>query len=155
MSALDPRVVPVASRQIQRNWGPCGPFLGWLLTAYGAVWTGDGAVERMMARVDRSAICWTAPRGFERATTGAPHESAKRLHLGAARIALATGCPIVPISIVGLEMDNPPTRHRRAVHVLIGETVSSAAGENAESLTARYLEHLEETRRRHSQRLTV
>jgi 1-acyl-sn-glycerol-3-phosphate acyltransferase len=147
VSALDPRIVPVASRKIRDNTGAAGWFLGRLFTGYGVLWTGEGTVANARSRVAASAICWLAPRGFQELEAKRQHESAMRVHLGSARIALESDCPVVPISIIGLDgwLLRPCTR----VRVLIGEPLQPRRLETPEAFTARFLESLAQTCSKH------
>jgi 1-acyl-sn-glycerol-3-phosphate acyltransferase len=153
VSALDPRIVPVASHKIRDNTGAAGRFLGPLLTGYGVLWTGEGTVANARSRVAASAVCWLAPRGFQEPGAKRLHQSAERVHLGPARIALESDCPVVPISIIGLDRWRPrPWRTR--VRVLIGEPLQPRGLETPEAFTARFLECLAETCSRHRLRVT-
>jgi 1-acyl-sn-glycerol-3-phosphate acyltransferase len=152
VSALDPRIAPVASHKIRDNTGAAGWFLGRLLTGYGVLWTGEGTVANARSRVAASAICWVAPRGFQEPGAKRQHESAARLHLGAARIALESGCPVVPVSIIGLDGWRPRLRRTR-VRVLIGAPLQPQELETPEAFTARYLASLEQTRSKHRLRV--
>jgi 1-acyl-sn-glycerol-3-phosphate acyltransferase len=153
VSALDPRIIPVASHKIRDNTGAAGWFLGRLFNAYGVLWTGEGTVANAQSRVMASAICWVAPHGFQEFSAKRQHESAMRLHLGPARIALESDCPVVPISIIGLDGWRPRPRRTR-VRVLIGEPVQPRRLETPEAFTGRFLASLEQTRSKHRLRFT-
>lgn len=84
VAVLHPAVVPVTSEHFRSV-----PGVGWFLRHYGVVWTRDDAVTAGIGVVRGGGICWLAPFGLT--LDGAAPRPGKP---GAARVALATGCPV-------------------------------------------------------------
>ena len=122
-AALDPRVAPITSG----NWRSI-PVVGSVLRSYGVLWTDDQTVASATALVRRGAACWIAPRGFDRARENPAH-------LGAARICVAAGAPLVPMSLSGLA--RPARRPRSPAAIAIWPPVMPAPGESAEAFAER------------------
>ena len=124
--ALDPRVVPITSR----NWRSI-PVIGWVLHVYGVLWTGEETIATAVSMVGRGNACWIAPRAYDRGSDGA------RAHLGAARICVAAGAPAVPVELSGFAGAPSARRPRRRAMIAIGRGVWPDAGESAEAFSAR------------------
>jgi 1-acyl-sn-glycerol-3-phosphate acyltransferase len=122
-AALDPRVAPITSG----NWRSI-PVVGPVLRSYGVLWTDDQTVASATALVRRGAACWIAPRGFDRARENPAH-------LGAARICVAAGAPLVPMSLSGLA--RPARRPRSPAAIAIWPPVMPGPGESAEAFAER------------------
>jgi len=126
-AALDPRIVPIVSR----NWRTIRG-VGWFLSIYGVLWTGEDTVERAAALVHEGATVWIAPFAFPRAGERPP------AHTGAAIICMQGGVPLIPVSLEGLSRADRPRLLRARAHAAFGAPISPAPGEDARALTARF-----------------
>jgi 1-acyl-sn-glycerol-3-phosphate acyltransferase len=125
-AALDPRVVPITSSR----WRSI-PALGWFLDAYGVLWTDADTIARAMALVGRGDACWLAPHAFDRGHGHAP------AHLGAARICIGAGVPLVPVVLSGLSDLTRGRGPRRTAEVSIGLPIWPKDGEEPPEFSAR------------------
>lgn len=89
VAVLHPVVVPVTSEHFRSV-----PGVSWFLRHYGVIWTRDDAVADGIGVVRGGGICWLAPHGLTR-----DGEVPGRGKPGAARIALATGRPVVGVHL--------------------------------------------------------
>lgn len=121
---LDPRITAVTSRTWKQT-----PGVGTYLEYYGVIWTEEDVVARASEYVRNGGICWLAPCGFVRSG------DCPQPHTGAARIARATGAPIVCVT---LKRGHPRSVFgRRPLTILIGEPLLIAADDTLEPLTDR------------------
>ena len=88
---LDRRIRPVAKQDLWRH-----PVARLGLQVSRAIPTRSGAIDAAVAHLAAGGIVWIAPEGRISRT---PHLT--RARTGAARMALATGAPIVPMAIFG------------------------------------------------------
>lgn len=118
------------------------PLLGRLLESFGAFpvrrGESDGvAIGVAMELLERGELLGVFPQG-----TCLPHR-VRRWRRGAARLALETGCPLVPIALVHTEKAFQPRTRKVGfprVRVIVGEPLvhsGLATPEAAEELTAR------------------
>lgn len=106
------------------------PILGWTLERLGAIPIGRGrgdhdAMAAARARLAAGELVALFPQG-----TTIPRPDRAWLR-GAARLALATGAPIVPVALVHTERVLRPVRPRvgfPSVVVLVGEPIAVAPG---------------------------
>ncbi len=125
-AALDPRVVPITSSR----WRSI-PVLGWFLDAYGVLWTDADPIAHAMAVVGRGGVCWLAPHAFERGQDDA------RAHLGATRICIGAGVPLVPVVLSGLSDLTRGRGPRSTAEVSVGPPIWPRDGEAPAEFSAR------------------
>ncbi|WP_254646610.1 1-acyl-sn-glycerol-3-phosphate acyltransferase [Streptomyces sp. GbtcB6] len=92
---------------------------------------GDTALQTGVQVLRRGGLLGVFPEG-----TRSPDGRLYRGRTGIARIVLATGCPVVPVALIGTDRIQPPgaTVPKRAPLVIrIGEPLDFPAGEGAES----------------------
>ena len=120
------------------------PPLRWALEGFGAFpverGAGDGAAMSRAATLLRAGeVIGVFPQGTSKQLPG------RVFHRGAARLALATGAPIVPVRLVGTRGFPHPGRRPTAVHV--GEPIvvepAKPTVAAARELTARIAQALE------------
>jgi len=120
------------------------PPLRWALDGFGAFaverGAGDGAAMSRAATLLRAGeVIGVFPQGTSKQLPG------RVFHRGAARLALATGAPIVPVRLVGTRGFPHPGRRPTAVHV--GEPIvvepAKPTVAAARELTARIAQALE------------
>jgi 1-acyl-sn-glycerol-3-phosphate acyltransferase len=126
VAALDPRVVPITSR-----WWRSIPGVGWVLDTYGVLWTGDETIVSAISMVRQGAACWIAPHGYDH---GASRTST---HLGAARICVGAGAPLVPVILKGLSRGTRSRRPRSSAAIAIGQPIWPDARESPAAFSAR------------------
>ena len=120
MAVLDSRICPITSRFWKK-----APLVGRFLTGYRVIWTKDGAVDSAVAAVRAGGCPWIALYGFERRTTQREPRS------GAAHIARAANCPLVPVSLT-MGRGRRPT-----LAITVGQPIHVLPGETTEALTNR------------------
>lgn len=120
------------------------PPVRWALDAFGAFpverGAGDGAAMSRAATLLRAGeVIGVFPQGTSKQLPG------RVFHRGAARLALATGAPIVPVRLVGTRGFPHPGRRPTAIHV--GEPIvvepAKPTVAAARELTARIAQALE------------
>jgi 1-acyl-sn-glycerol-3-phosphate acyltransferase len=84
-----------------------------------------------MALVGRGEVCWLAPHAFDR---GEGHTPA---HLGAARICIGAGVPLVPFVLSGLSDLTRGRGPRSTAEVSIGLPIWPKDGEEPAEFSAR------------------
>jgi 1-acyl-sn-glycerol-3-phosphate acyltransferase len=124
--ALDPRVVPITSGR----WRSI-PAVGWVLDTYGVLWTGDETIVSATSMVRQGAACWVAPHGYDRGASTGP------AHLGAARICIGAGAPLVPVTLRGLSRSARGRRPRSNAGIAIGPSIWPGAEESPAEFSAR------------------
>lgn len=129
-SVLDPFVLAVAIPRHVRFLGKAefwrNPVVGWIGDHAGAIPVvrdvGDvDAIERVTAALRGGDVVGIFPQGT---VLGGPERPWRR---GAARVALESGVPVVPVRLVGTERAIAPVSHRigrPTIHVLVGAPIS-------------------------------
>ena len=130
------------------------PIVRQILVAAGAFPVERGAdagraVARGVEELERGAVVGVFPEG-----TSLPDQK-RGYKRGAARLALATGAPLIPVALVGTELTLEPRTHRirlPRVEIVIGEPLvverQQPTEEAATELTARLQEAIETLRAR-------
>lgn len=156
-SVLDGFAMGMATRRVIHWMGKAelwdNPFTRPLMNGLGAFPVrrdrGDGAaIDHGEALLERGELVGVFPQG-----TCLPYRN-RLWKRGAARLALATGAPLVPVCLVGTERAIRPHKLKLGlprVRVLVGEPLVWAARiptpEEAEELTAELERRVEELRR--------
>lgn len=134
-SVLDPFVLGVVIPRHLRFLGKAelwrNPVVAWIGNGAGAIPVvrdaGDlGAIERVTAALRAGDVVAIFPQGT---VIGGPERPWRR---GAARAALASGAPIVPVCLVNTERAVRPVSHRiglPTVQVLVGEPIPAGSVE--------------------------
>jgi 1-acyl-sn-glycerol-3-phosphate acyltransferase len=155
-SMIDPWILGLATRRPVRYMAKAElfeyPVLRTLMRAFGTFpverGTGDhSALGRAAALLDDGEVLGIFPQG-----TSLPHRN-RPWHRGAARIALATGAPVVPVCIVGSERALRPRKFKLGlprIRVIVLEPIvverERPTVASARALTARIIEAIEEAR---------
>lgn len=149
-SVLDGFFLAIATRRQLRFMGRAEvfrwPVLGWIMHGVGAFPVERGADEgRAVAKgvelLERGEAIGMFPEG-----TSLPHRK-RGWKRGTARLALATGAPIVPVALVNTERTLEPVTHRIGfprVRIVIGEPIAVERAEPTEETAAALTERLEE-----------
>lgn len=125
VAVLHSLVVPVTSAHFRSV-----PGVSWFLRHYGVIWTGSDAVAAGVDVVRGGGICWLAPFGL---TPGDREPDRANGKTGAARIALATQCPVVGVHF----------EHRgRRLTIRITEPLRPGDDEGPDELTDRLVREL-------------
>jgi 1-acyl-sn-glycerol-3-phosphate acyltransferase len=150
-SPIDPFVLGLACHRTIRFMAKRelfgSPVVRFFLWAFGTIpIERGGADQKALASardlVERGALVGMFPQG-----TCLPyrHRPFKR---GAARLALETGVPVVPIALVNTEKVLPPTRRKiglTRVRILIGEPIRVARAEVTREAADRLTRQIEQT----------
>lgn len=120
-----------------------GPGIkGWLISRFfhglGAIpvdrvggSVGDTALQTGVQVLRRGGFFAVFPEG-----TRSPDSRLYRGHTGVARMALATGCPVIPVALIGTDKIQPPgatVPKRSPLTIRIGQPLNFPVGEGAES----------------------
>jgi 1-acyl-sn-glycerol-3-phosphate acyltransferase len=149
-SPIDPFVLGLATRRVVRYVAKAElfryPLLRPLLRAFGTIPInrGDGdrdALSRARALIARGAVVGIFPQG-----TCLPYRH-RPFQRGAARLALETGVPVVPVALVNTERVLPPRRLKirfPRVRIVIGEPIRVGPARPTREAIVRLTEQLEQ-----------
>jgi hypothetical protein len=129
---LDRRIRPVAKQDLWKH-----PIARLGLQVSRAIPTRSGALDAAIEYLTSGGIVWIAPEGRINRT---PHLT--RARSGAARMALATGAPIVPMAIFGtggLRLRDWRPWRRPEVRIEIGEAVHVEPGADPEGISHAFM----------------